>query len=158
MNPRFILQIIIFVAIANAAGLIGTFFTFDAIPTWYASLTKPSFSPPNWVFGPVWTILYTLMGVAAAYVWRERTRLTHAARGMRWWWIQLALNALWSPVFFGLQRMDIALGIIILMWLAIAATIIEFKRVNVWCALALAPYLAWVSFATLLNFSLWRLN
>lgn len=155
---RTFITALIFIAIAQAAGLIGTFFTFDAIPTWYASLNKPSFSPPNWVFGPVWTLLYTLMGIAAAMVWRERTRLTHAARGMRWYWIQLALNAIWSPIFFGWQRMDIALVIIVLMWISIVLTMNEFRRVNGWAALMLAPYLAWVSFATLLNFSLWQLN
>jgi translocator protein len=155
---RKILQIILFIAIAQAAGLIGTYFTFDAIPTWYASLTKPSFSPPNWVFGPVWTVLYTLMGVAASFAWDKRHSKTNAARGMKWYWTQLALNALWSPIFFGWQRMDIALVVIVLMWVAIIFTIREFWKVRPWLGIALLPYLAWVSFATVLNFTLWQLN
>lgn len=152
------LRLILFIVIANAAGLIGTYFTADAIPTWYAALQKPSFSPPNWIFGPVWTTLYTLMGIAAYLVWRERTRLTHAARGMRFFWLQLAVNALWTPVFFGLKSLSAALVIIVALLLLIALTINEFRKVNTWSALALLPYLLWVSFATALNYTLWKLN
>lgn len=153
-----ILRIVLFIAIANAAGLIGTYFTIDAIPTWYAFLQKPSFAPPNWIFGPVWTTLYTLMGTAAYFVWRERTRLTHAARGMRLYWSQLALNALWTPVFFGAKSMFAAFIIIVSLAVLIALTINEFRKVNVWSTAALLPYLAWVSFASVLNYELWRLN
>lgn len=158
MSARTLLHILVFVASAQAAGLIGTYFTADAIPTWYATLAKPSFSPPNWVFGPVWVTLYTMMGIAAALVWSERTRKTHANRGMNWYWTQLALNALWSPIFFGMQRLDIALVVIVLLWLSIVMTIREFWKVHIWLGVALVPYLVWVSFATVLNFSLWRLN
>ncbi len=158
MSARTLLHILVFVAIAQAAGLIGTYFTADAIPTWYATLAKPSFSPPNWVFGPVWVTLYMMMGIAAALVWSERTRKTHANRGMNWYWTQLSLNALWSPIFFGMQRLDIALVVIVLLWLSIVMTIREFWKVHIWLGVALVPYLVWVSFATVLNFSLWRLN
>lgn len=151
-------QLIIFVLIAQAAGLIGTFFTMDAIPAWYASLAKPWFSPPNWIFGPVWTTLYTLMGIAAFFVWEERFHKTHASRGMNWYWTQLALNALWSPVFFGAKQMGAAFVIIILIWCAVLLTIREFWRVNPWLGAFLLPYLAWISFAGILNYQLWMLN
>lgn len=148
----------LFIAIAQAAGLIGTFFTADAIPTWYVTLEKPSFSPPNWIFAPVWTSLYTLMGIAAARAWELRTRKTNADRGLNWYWFQLFLNAIWSPVFFGAKNLGLALVVIVLMWLAIVMTIREFWKAEKGIALLLVPYLAWVSFATALNYTLWTLN
>lgn len=150
--------LIAFVLVAQMAGIIGTFFTFDAIPTWYATLTKPSFAPPNWIFGPVWTLLYTLMGIAAFFVWEDRFHKTHASRGMNWYWFQLFLNAIWSPVFFGAREMGLALVVIALMWLAIIFTIREFWKVSPRLGALLLPYLAWVSFATVLNYQLWMLN
>lgn len=153
-----VLQLVLFIAIAQAAGIIGAYFTADAIPTWYAGLEKPFFNPPNWVFGPVWTTLYTLMGTASYFVWRKRFSLTHAARGMQWYWIQLGLNAIWSPVFFGLKSLSLALAIILALWVAIVLTIREFWKMDWRLGVALLPYIAWVSFATLLNYSLWRLN
>lgn len=122
---------------------------------WYASLSKPSFNPPNWIFGPVWTTLYLMMGVAAWGVWRYgrncRAALTLFA-------IQLALNAAWSPLFFGLHRPDLALIDLIALWIAIVVTIVAFHRQVRWAAMLLLPYLAWVSFAGVLNFAIWRLN
>jgi translocator protein len=151
-------KLILFILIAQAAGLIGTYFTFDAIPTWYASLAKPSFTPPNWIFGPVWTTLYTLMGVAAFFVWEQRFHKTHAARGMNWYWTQLALNAIWSPVFFGAKQMGLAFFIIVLMWCAILFTIRAFWKVSPASGALLIPYLAWVSFASAVNYQLWVMN
>lgn len=151
-------QLLIFILIAQIAGIIGTFFTFDAIPTWYATLTKPFFAPPNWLFAPVWITLYTLMGIAAFFAWDLRYEKTHAARGMNWYWTQLILNAIWSPIFFGLQNIGLALIIIVLMWLAIVMTMREFFKVNLWLGILLVPYLAWVSFATVLTYTLWTLN
>ena len=150
--------LIAFILVAQAAGLIGTFFTVDAIPTWYAELAKPSFAPPNWIFGPVWTMLYTLMGIAAFFVWEERFHKTHASRGMNWYWIQLFLNAVWSPIFFGAKEIGLALIVVVLLWLAILLTIREFWKVSPILGALLLPYLAWVSFAGALNYQLWVFN
>ncbi len=124
---------------------------------WYDSLKKPSWNPPGWVFGPVWTALYMMMAVAAWLVWRQggwgkqrNPLLTFLA--------QLALNALWTPLFFGLHWPGVAFAEIILLWMAIAWTIGAFWRVHRAAAWLLAPYLGWVSFAAALNFVLWRLN
>ncbi|MBX3460047.1 MAG: tryptophan-rich sensory protein [Planctomycetes bacterium] len=121
---------------------------------WYAALDKPSFNPPGWVFGPVWTALYLMMGVSAWLVWRRG----NAWRALALWLVQLALNAAWTPFFFGLHWMGVALCIIIAMWLAILATILAFRRHARAAALLLVPYLLWVSFATVLNAALWHLN
>lgn len=124
---------------------------------WYAGIQKPWFNPPNWVFGPVWTILYVLMGVAAWLVWRNgeahNLRLPLALFGL-----QLFLNALWTPLFFGLQRPDLALVNILVLWVAIAATGIAFYPISRTAAFLFLPYWLWVSFAALLNASLWWLN
>lgn len=148
----------LFILSAEAVGLAGSLITFDAIPSWYAALEKPSFAPPNWLFGPVWTLLYAFMGTAAFILWRKRHHFTHAARGLRWYWIQLALNGIWTPIFFGLKRIDIALIVIVLLAFAIGKTMWEARKVSVWAVALLLPYLAWVVFASALNFALWRLN
>lgn len=157
-RARNTIVLILFLAVSQAAGLIGTIFTVGAIPTWYAALVKPSFSPPDWLFGPVWAILYALIGIAAFILWRERTRLTHAARALNYWWLQLFLNAIWSPIFFGYQHLGLALIVIIFLWLAIAATMWQAWKAERLAAYLLIPYLAWVSFATALNLALWQLN
>ena len=124
---------------------------------WYASLKKPSWNPPGWIFGPVWTALYAMMAVAAWLVWRRGGFA--AQRGpLMLFLTQLALNAAWTPLFFGLRRPGVAFAEILLLWLAIAWTIGIFWRVHRVAAWLLAPYLAWVSFAAALNFALWRLN
>jgi benzodiazapine receptor len=144
------------VACFAAAGL-GSLATVDAIPTWYAALHKPSWNPPNRVFGPVWTLLYLMMAVAAWLVWRTagwpaaRPALAHFA-------VQLVLNVGWSVVFFGLHRPGWALVEIVALWGAILATLLLFRPINPLAALLLAPYLLWVSFASVLNFAVWRLN
>jgi translocator protein len=124
---------------------------------WYAQLAKPAWNPPNWIFGPVWTALYAMMAVAAWLVWREdgfRAR----ARPLGLFLLQLALNAAWSPLFFGLKSPAVAFGVIVLLWLAILATLCAFWRENRISGALLLPYLGWVTFATALNFALWRLN
>ncbi len=124
---------------------------------WYAALTKPWFNPPSWVFGPVWTLLYALMGVSAWLVWRSGTAKTlWLPLGL--FGVQLFLNALWTPLFFGQQRPDLALANIVVLWAAIAATGVAFYPLSRLGAWLLLPYWLWVSFATLLNASLWWLN
>jgi translocator protein len=139
------------IIICELAGLIGSIFTFRAIPGWYHGLNKPNFNPPNWIFGPVWTILYILMGIALAYGWKNKVNLT-------WFWTQLGLNALWSIIFFGWHRTDLAFIEIVLMWYMIILTIRSFAQKNVWQGWLLTPYLFWVSFASLLNWFIWKLN
>ncbi len=124
---------------------------------WYAALRKPSWNPPGWVFGPVWSALYTMMGVSAWLVWRRGGFA--AQRGpLMLFLVQLGLNAAWTPLFFGWRRPGVALVEIILLWLTIGATILAFRRVSRPAAWLLVPYLAWVGFATVLNGTLWRLN
>ncbi len=124
---------------------------------WYASLQKPSWNPPGWIFGPVWTTLYTMMAVAAWMVWR-RGGWGKQRKPLLIFVVQLALNALWTPLFFGLHQPGLAFTEIVLLWLAIVATIMVFGPVSRTAMLLLVPYLAWVSFAAALNFTLWRLN
>lgn len=124
---------------------------------WYASLRKPAWNPPGWVFGPVWFALYSMMAVAAWRVWREGGWRRQGGP-LGWFLVQLALNAAWSPLFFGLRRPGVAFLEIVLLWVAIAVTLVRFRPVSRAAALLLAPYLAWVSFAAVLNFALWRLN
>ena len=124
---------------------------------WYATLQKPSWNPPGWIFGPVWTVLYTLMAVAAWLVWQQGG-WRQQRRPLGCFLVQLALNALWPPLFFGWHRPGAALAEIGLLWLAIALTLVSFRPVSRAAAWLLVPYLAWVSFAAALNFALWRLN
>lgn len=124
---------------------------------WYASLKKPSWNPPPWIFAPVWSALYAMMAVAAWLVWK-RGGFSTQRRPLALFLAQLALNALWTPLFFGLHRPGLAFLEILLLWLAIAATLLAFRPVNSAAAWLLAPYLTWVSFAAALNFALWRLN
>lgn len=124
---------------------------------WYNSLNMPSFQPPSWIFGPMWTLLYTLMGIAAARIWHiSEDGLRSSA--VRLFIIQLILNLIWSPLFFGMQNPLIALIVIVLMWIFILLTIISFSKIDKLSAYLLVPYIAWVSFATLLNASVVYLN
>jgi benzodiazapine receptor len=158
MNAMSILRIVLCILLCLSAGWVGSLATRDAIPQWYAGLTKPSFSPPNWAFGVVWPILYVLMGIALATVLsagmdRREVRIAAAVFG-----IQLVLNAAWSLIFFGLHRIDWALVEIVVLWLAILAAAYLFYRVSKGAAALLVPYLLWVSFAIVLNAGFWRLN
>jgi tryptophan-rich sensory protein len=148
------LMLIIWLALCFGAAAIGRSFPPG---DWYASLAKPAWNPPGWVFGPVWGVLYALMGLAAWLVWR-RGGFAAQRRALSLFLVQLALNAAWSPLFFGLQRPDLAFGEILLLWLAIGATLLKFLRVNRTAGWLLALYLAWVTFAAVLNFTLWRMN
>lgn len=121
---------------------------------WYESLHKPAWNPPPWIFGPVWTFLYLVMAVAAWRVWKR----TGWSVPLWLYLVQLALNAAWTPVFFGAQAPGWALVVILLLWIAILTTMLSFLRFSMVSALMLVPYLAWVSFAAFLNFTLWRMN
>jgi tryptophan-rich sensory protein len=145
------------ILLCQGAGLIGSIFTFDAIPTWYATLTKPSFSPPNFLFGPVWTTLYTLMGISLYLLWKAK-KSTAQAKALSYFYIQLFLNTIWSIIFFGFKNPELALIEIILMWLAIVATMIKAYSVDKRATYLLIPYILWVSFATMLNAAIALLN
>ncbi|MDE2038021.1 MAG: tryptophan-rich sensory protein [Patescibacteria group bacterium] len=151
-------KLIAAVAVSGLAGAVGSLFTAPAIPTWYAALAKPSFAPPNWLFGPVWTVLYLLMGVAAFLVWKKGWNGAGVRRALGAFLLQLALNALWSAAFFGLRSPLWGLADIAALWLAIVATMVLFYKVSKPAAWLLLPYLLWVSFAACLNYSLWTLN
>ena len=152
------LALVVFIVACFSAALIGSIFTASSIPVWYENLLKPSFSPPNWLFGPVWTVLYLLMAVAGWLVWQQRGRNPTIALPLALFGIQLVLNTLWSVLFFGLQAPGTALVEIIVLWAAILATLLSFRQVSKGAGWLLVPYLAWVSFAAVLNFEIWRLN
>lgn len=151
-------KLIIAIVLCQMAGIIGSLFTFQAIPTWYADLAKPSFSPPNWIFGPVWTTLYTLMGISLYLVWNSKTKQNIKKEALSVFYAQLILNSLWSIIFFGLKNLELAFVEILLMWVLIAASIVKFNKINKTASYLLIPYLLWVSFATLLNFAIAWLN
>jgi len=151
-------KLIVSIAVCQSAGLIGSLFTTPAIPTWYAELRKPDFSPPNWVFAPVWTALYTLMGVAAWLIWRKGWSAPGARTALTVFVVQLVLNSLWSVLFFGLRSPSLAFVEILALWCAILLTMILFFRMCRASGWLLLPYFAWVSFAAVLNFYIWQLN
>ena len=138
-----------------AAGL-GSLFTMVSLGSWYATLVKPSWNPPSWLFGPVWTVLYALMGVTGWLVWRRGGPAIRPA--LQWFAVQLVLNVGWSAVFFGLQMPGLAFAEILVLWAAIAATLRSSWQVSRPAGILLVPYLLWVSFAVMLNFAIWRLN
>ncbi|MDI3338962.1 MAG: tryptophan-rich sensory protein [Sphaerobacter sp.] len=142
----------------EVAGMLGGLFTRSSLRDWYPSLDKPSFNPPSGVFAPVWTILYALMGLAASLVWHERDTHPDARAGLRLFGLQLGLNLAWSAAFFGLRSPLAGLADIAALLVAVVATIRRFARVSGPAALLLLPYLAWISFATVLNWTIWRLN
>lgn len=152
------LKLILSIVICQAAGLIGTIFTMDSIPTWYASLNKPSFNPPNWLFGPVWTLLYLMMGISLFIVWKEDLKNKVVKSAFIIFMIQLFLNTIWSIIFFGMHSTAGGLIIIALLWIMILITILKFMKISRVAGILLIPYLLWVSFATLLNFSIFKLN
>lgn len=150
------LRLAFWLVIVAAVALVGSSVTLPKIPTWYASLAKPSFTPPNAVFGPVWTILYVMMAVA---VWRVGAAANPGRpRATTLFVVQLALNAIWSPVFFGLEAPRLGLAIIIMLLVALTATLAMFWRIDRPAGLLLAPYLAWVCYATALNAAIVALN
>lgn len=151
------LSLLFWVVLAQCVGILGSVFTFDSISTWYVTLAKPSFSPPNWVFGPAWVTLYALMGIAAWRIWERRSQ-PGSMRALAAYGIQLGLNGIWTPVFFGLHNTQLALAIIIALWVMILVTIYRFASIDRVAAWLLVPYIAWVSFASVLNLYIVLLN
>lgn len=163
MKARQYIQLFFAIALSQSAGLLGAFFTASSVAVWYPTLVKPALNPPAWVFGPVWTILYILMGVAAFIIWRiyetsSGAKKRFARIALALFALQLALNAWWSIIFFGQQQIGFAFLEVVCLWLAIAATIYYFAKLSRTAAWLLVPYLLWVSFASYLNYSLWMLN
>jgi benzodiazapine receptor len=158
MSGSSVLKLLASLAVVLAAGGIGSLATTKAIPTWYKGLNKPSFNPPEWLFGPAWTVLYLLMAVAAWLVWKRGIGATGVKLALAMFLVQLVLNALWSVFFFGLRSPLAGLVNIAVLWLAILATIALFFRVSVPAGVLLLPYIAWVSFAALLNAAILHLN
>lgn len=155
-NIRDIVKFVIILIICLAAGLFGSLLTAPAIPAWYSVLEKPFFTPPEWLFAPVWTFLYVLMSISATLVWRSGHTETRNALGI--FSVQLILNALWSWAFFGLRSPFAGLIEIIFLWIAILVTIKAFFRISRTAGYLLIPYILWVTLALLLNFFIWRLN
>jgi len=151
-------KLIAAIAICQLAGIVGSLFTISQIPSWYAGLLKPSFNPPNWLFGPVWLTLYTLMGISLYLVWLKGFRTKQAKAALYLFITQLVLNSLWSIIFFGWHMTGYALVEIVLLWLAILAVIIRFYKISKPAAYLLVPYILWVSFAMFLNLNIFLLN
>lgn len=149
--------LLVSIGICFAAAGIGSLFTAPEIRGWYAVINKPAWTPPAWLFGPVWTMLYAMMGIAAWLVWRERG-FAGAALPLALFAAQLVLNTLWSVIFFGMHRMGLAFLDIALLWLAILVTALAFWPISRVAGALLLPYLLWVSFAAALNYSIWRMN
>ena len=158
MDLHNIVKLIISILASFAAGGIGSLFTFKAIPTWYPNLKKPPYTPPNWVFGPVWTTLYILMGISVFLVWQKGLSTNGVLLAFILFWVQLIFNALWSVVFFGIKSKGGGIIVIVALWLLILAVIITSFRVSAWAGVLLIPYIIWVSIASYLNIGIWWLN
>ena len=154
---RSFVGLLAFLTACFAAAGLGSLVTTPRINGWYAELDKPFFNPPSWIFGPVWSVLFLAMAVAGWLVWRRRG-FSGAWVALTLFGVQLVLNVLWSTLFFGLKSPGAALVEIVVLWTAILATLLSFRRTSRPAAALLVPYLAWVTFATLLNLEIWRLN
>lgn len=153
-----IVKLLVFVMACELVGIASTPFTLAGIPTWYQALNKPLFSPPNWIFGPVWTILYFLMGVSAFLVWEKGLRARGVKIALYYFLAQLILNFVWSLLFFGLHSPILAFLDIVGLWILIVLTIIKFFAISRVASYLLLPYILWVSFAAVLNFVIVILN
>lgn len=156
MRVRSLKILILSIAITESVGILGSVFTAPAIPTWYRGLEKPAFNPPNWIFGPVWTVLYLLMGISLYLVWSSGKK--EKAYTLKIFWLHLLANFMWSFFFFGLKNPLLGLVEIVVLLGLIVYVMKLFWRINSWSTYLLVPYLLWTSFATLLNFSIWQLN
>jgi len=153
-----IVKLVISIIACQCAGLIGSLFTTPAITTWYATLQKPPFTPPNWLFAPAWITLYLLMGISAFIIWRRGLGNPQVKRALFLFVIQLVLNTLWSVTFFGLESPLYGVIVIAALWVAILFTILKFFKISSVAAVLMLPYILWVTFAAVLNVSIWVLN
>jgi tryptophan-rich sensory protein len=151
-------EIIFFIVAAESIGLASSIFTFDSIPNWYTKLRKPFFNPPNWIFAPVWTIIYATLGSSVFLVWQKGWDSNEVKFAIAIFAVQFILNFAWTAIFFGLNKTFFALMEIVILWIFILLTIVLFYPLSQTAALLLIPYLLWVSFAALLNFYIWKLN
>ncbi len=151
-------KLIVSIVISELAGIVGSVFTAPSVASWYPELTKPAINPPAWVFGPVWTTLFALMGIAAFLVWRKGLQRKDVRVALAIFIGQLILNTLWSIIFFGLHSPGGAFVEVVFLWLSILATIVAFSKISKPAAWLLVPYIAWVSFAVYLNYSIYALN
>jgi tryptophan-rich sensory protein len=152
-------RVAIVVVICLVVGYVSGMVTRTSITTWYPTLVKPSFNPPNWIFAPVWTSLYVMMGVAAGFIWNQiTTQKAAVTKALQFFTIQLVLNALWSYLFFGLHNLMLATIEVVLLWLMIFETYSQFAKINKTASYLMLPYLAWVSFASVLTASILWLN
>ena len=154
-NPA---RLIFSIIICELVGIISIPFTLSAIPNWYQTLIRPPFSPPNWIFAPVWTILYFMMGVSLYIIWQKGAKNKKVKTALIYFYIQLFLNFLWSFLFFGLHSPILGLMDILALWIFIILSINQFSKINKTAAYILIPYLFWVSFASILNYSIVMLN
>ena len=159
MKPKQLFKFIVALAVCFGASGFGVIFTTqDSITNWYAQLQKPNFTPPDWVFGPAWTILYLLMAISVFLVWNKGLDYPKVKQALGLFLLQLALNGIWTPLFFGFHLIMAAFIEIILLWLAILATLLAFKRISYRASMLLLPYLIWVGYAAILNGSICYLN
>lgn len=158
MEIKNISRLVVAIFVCQMAGVVGSVFTRPSISSWYATLRKPAFTPPNWLFAPVWTILFLLMGISAYLIWREGLANRQVRIALSIFGIQLVLNMLWSFLFFKLRSPSCAFMEIIILWSAILLTILFFFRISKIASFLLLPYVFWVSFAAILNFYIFRLN
>ena len=158
MNLKDFSKLVFAILACELAGIAGSFFTMPSIPSWYASLNKPFFSPPNWLFAPVWTTLFAMMGISFFLVWQKGLQNRGVKAAVSIFGLQLILNIFWPVLFFGLRNPFLAFIEIISLWIAIAFTIKKFYPVSRKAAYILIPYIAWVSIATALNAAIWLLN
>ncbi|HQX73978.1 MAG: tryptophan-rich sensory protein [Chitinophagaceae bacterium] len=152
------LKLIIAIAIPLIVGGTSGFFTATGVESWYQTIARPTWNPPGWIFGPVWTTLYVMMGISLFLVWKEDTSVELKKIAIALFTVQLVLNFFWSFIFFNQHQIGWALVEIIAMWVFILLTIFAFAQVNKAAAWLLVPYISWVSFATILNFTIWQLN
>jgi tryptophan-rich sensory protein len=152
------IKLVISIALPVTVGLIAGLFTRPEIDGWYQTIEKPAWQPPNWVFGPVWTVLYIMMGIAFYLIWRSRAPSNKKRAAIILWIIQLVFNFFWSYIFFRQHQLDWALGEIIVLWFFILLTIFSFARISKLATWLLVPYISWVSFASILTYTIYHLN
>ncbi len=151
-------KLIISILICQVAGALGYFFATGNIKNWYQFLEKPIFNPPDWIFALTWIALYTIMGISVFLIWKREQKDICAHSALKLFWIHLFFNVVWSIIFFGLHSPGGALVDIIILWILILILLVKFFRINQWASYLLVPYFFWISFVTLLNFSIWYLN